>query len=89
MAGGVQPGASVEEVASLLLRMIAAVVHDPSAVELTANQSDGATCFSVRVGRGDLGRVIGREGRTALAIRTVLGAIGKKLGRRYTVDLVG
>ena len=59
---------------AVLLHIVSSIVDDPDAVEVEASQSRGRVRLDVRVGPGDLGRVIGRRGRTAQSIRTVVRA---------------
>ena len=47
-----------------------------------------ATVFELRVAEGDLGKVIGKQGRTARSIRTLLGAVGTKLNRRFSLEIL-
>jgi len=47
-----------------------------------------ATLLELRVAPSDLGKVIGKQGRTARSIRTLLGAAGMKLNRRFTLDIL-
>jgi predicted RNA-binding protein YlqC (UPF0109 family) len=58
--------------------------------EVTVNEIDGeqVTVFELRVAQGDLGKVIGKQGRTARSIRTLLGAVGTKLNRRYNLEIL-
>jgi hypothetical protein len=64
---------------SLLENMIYALVDDASAVELTEVSSGGDhVAFELKVGKSDLGKVIGRHGRTASAMRTILSAASRK-----------
>jgi predicted RNA-binding protein YlqC (UPF0109 family) len=54
-----------------------------------SEKSDGrSTVIEVRVGEGDMGRIIGREGRTIKAIRSLLFHAGQKHGKRFTLDIV-
>jgi hypothetical protein len=50
--------------------------------------SEQATVLELRVAPGDLGKVIGRQGRTAKSIRTILGAAGTKMRKRYTLEIL-
>jgi predicted RNA-binding protein YlqC (UPF0109 family) len=69
-------------------KLIRALVGDPEAV-IVEEYPDGKNIrLEVRVGEGDMGRVIGREGRTVKAIRNILFAAGQKQGCRYFLDLV-
>ena len=60
----------------------------PEEVEITEVPGDEATTFEVRVAPSDLGKVIGRQGRTAKSIRTILGAAGMKLKKRLTLEIL-
>ena len=69
-------------------KIIRSLVGEPDAVEV-AESSDGKTVrIEVRVAESDMGRMIGREGRTVKAIRSILFAAGQKHGRRFHLDLV-
>lgn len=59
---------------AVLTHVVRSIVDDPTAVIVDANESRGKVRLEVRVGPGDLGRVIGRRGRTAQSIRTVVRA---------------
>ena len=63
------------------------LVEDPDQVRITEVQRDHATVLELRVAPGDLGKVIGRQGRTARAIRTFLTAASPR-GRRYILDIL-
>jgi len=58
--------------------------------EVVVNQVDGeaTTVLELRVAAGDLGKVIGKQGRTARAIRTILGASGMKLKKRFVLEIL-
>jgi len=69
-------------------KIIKALVGEPDAVEV-AESSDGKNVrIEIRVAESDMGRVIGREGRTVKAIRSILFVAGQKLGKRFQLDLV-
>lgn len=59
---------------AVLTHVVRSIVDDPEAVRVDASESRGKVRLEVRVGDGDLGRVIGRRGRTAQSIRTVVRA---------------
>jgi uncharacterized protein len=58
--------------------------------EVVVNEVDGEqiTVFELRVAQGDLGKIIGKQGRTARSIRTLLGAVGMKLNRRFSLEIL-
>ncbi len=64
------------------------LVDNPDEVQLRTFERDQQTIIELEVAPADLGKVIGRQGRTARAIRTLLGAAGQKSRRRYTLDIV-
>jgi predicted RNA-binding protein YlqC (UPF0109 family) len=69
-------------------RIIRSLAGEPDAVEVDEFVDGKNVRVEVRVADGDMGRVIGREGRTVKAIRSILFAAGHKHGRRYNLDLV-
>ena len=64
------------------------LVDHPEEVRLRTLERDEQTVIELEVSPDDLGKVIGRQGRTARAMRTVLAAAGQKSRRRYTLDIV-
>ena len=72
-----------------LLEVIArAYVDRPDQVSVTEVDEDQSTVFELRVAPDDLGKVIGRQGRTAKALRTLLAAAGMKLRRRFVLEIL-
>ena len=65
-----------------------ALVDNPDLVQVHAIEGEQITVFELRVHKGDLGKVIGRQGRTARAIRTILNAVGMKLRKRFTLEIL-
>jgi predicted RNA-binding protein YlqC (UPF0109 family) len=65
-----------------------ALVGEPDAVEVTEIEDGRTVRLEVRVAESDMGRIIGREGRTVKAIRSILFATGQKHGKRFHLDLV-
>lgn len=68
--------------------IITSLVNDPS--EVSINQVDGekSVTFEVKVAEGDMGKVIGKEGRIAKAIRTIMKAQAAKEGKKVSVEFV-
>ncbi len=60
----------------------------PETVEVTEVEDSRTVKIEVRVAEGDMGRLIGREGRTVKAIRSLLFYAGQKHGKRYQLDLI-
>jgi predicted RNA-binding protein YlqC (UPF0109 family) len=72
-----------------LVELIAqALVDSPEQVQVTAAEGEQSTVLELRVAPVDLGKVIGKQGRTAKSIRTILGAASMKLKRRYTLEII-
>ena len=72
-----------------LLELIAkALVDRPQDVQVNQIEEDEETVLELSVAPDDLGKVIGRQGRTARAIRTLLGAGGMKLRRRFVLEIL-
>lgn len=64
------------------------LVDDPSAVEVQEVEGEQATIIELRVAQGDIGKVIGKYGRIAKALRTVLSASASKTGKRYSLEIL-
>jgi predicted RNA-binding protein YlqC (UPF0109 family) len=64
------------------------IVDDPDSVEVTESEDDRGTLLSLRVAPDDMGKVIGRSGRTARAIRTVVKAAAIRSGAHVAVEIV-
>ena len=74
---------------SELVRAIAkSLVEHPEAVEVSASQSNGTTIIQLKVASDDMGKVIGKQGRIAKAIRTVVKAAATKANLRVVVEIV-
>ncbi len=65
-----------------------ALVDKPDQVQVHAVEGEQVTVLELRVDPTDLGKVIGRQGRTAKSIRTILGAVGMKLKKRLTLEIL-
>jgi predicted RNA-binding protein YlqC (UPF0109 family) len=65
-----------------------ALVDNPDQVHVRAIEGEQVTVFELRVHKSDLGQVIGRQGRTAKAIRTIPSAVGMKLRKRFTLEIL-
>lgn len=65
-----------------------ALVDHPEQVQVKAVEGEQVTVLELRVHPEDLGKVIGRQGRTAKSMRTILGAAGMKLRKRLTLEIL-
>lgn len=68
--------------------IVKALVDDPEAVEVREVERRDVLLIEVRVGEGDMGKLIGRQGRTVQALRSLLHAAGIKQSRRYILEVV-
>jgi hypothetical protein len=64
------------------------LVDNPDQVQVTQIDGEQTTILELRVASTDLGKVIGKQGRTARAIRTILAAAGMKQRRRYNLEII-
>jgi uncharacterized protein len=72
----------------LIEAIVKALVDNPDQVQVRAIEGEQTTVFELRVHPSDLGEVIGRQGRMAKSIRCILGAVGMKLRKRVTVEIL-
>ncbi|MFI3258276.1 MAG: KH domain-containing protein [Spirochaetales bacterium] len=64
------------------------LVDDPSSVSVQETEDDRGAVLELRVAQSDIGKVIGKHGRIARALRTVLSASVSKTGKRYSLDIL-
>jgi hypothetical protein len=64
------------------------LVTQPDAVEVTETQGETASVLELRVAKEDLGRVIGKQGRTAKSIRTILNAAASRTNRKVVLEII-
>jgi uncharacterized protein len=79
---------AVSDMQTLVLEIARALVDIPEAVEVEAFDADGATVLRLRVAPSDIGKVIGKQGRTARCLRTILGAASMKHRHRFSLDII-
>ncbi|HPT26631.1 MAG: RNA-binding protein [Candidatus Solibacter sp.] len=77
--------ASIKE---LVEEIAKALVDIPEEVKVREVEGEQTTVLELRVAPSDLGKVIGKQGRTARSIRTLLGAAGMKLNRRFSLEIL-
>jgi predicted RNA-binding protein YlqC (UPF0109 family) len=80
--------AAPNSVVELVREIAQALVDDPAAVDVQSVGRDDNTILELRVAPQDVGKVIGKQGRTARSVRTILGAVSMKLHHRYTLDIL-
>ena len=72
----------------LLLYMAKNLVDDPEAVTVTEIDDENGKVLELRVAEGDMGKVIGRQGRIAKEIRTIVKTVSQRSGQKVTVEIV-
>jgi len=72
----------------LIIYIAKALVDRPDDVDVKELQGEKTVIYELKVGEGDLGKVIGREGKTAKAIRTIVTAASMKTGKRAHLEIV-
>ena len=77
------------ELEKLLLVLARSLVGEPDAVEVSGTETDSRVDLQLRVAQEDMGKIIGRQGRTIRAVRTVVKAASVKLGKRVNVEVPG
>ena len=77
----------MERLENLLLVLARSLVEEPDKVEVSSSETDSRVDLELRVAQEDMGKIIGRGGRTIRAIRTVVKAASVKLGKRVNVEV--
>lgn len=73
---------------ALIEAMAKSLVDKPEEVRVAEIDGEKTTVYELRVAQTDLGKVIGKQGKTARAMRTILGAAGTKLGKRCVLEIL-
>ena len=79
----------MDRLQNLVLILARSLVDDPESVEVSGTETDSRVDLELRVAPDDMGKIIGRQGRTIRAIRTVAKAASVKLGKRVNVEVPG
>ena len=77
----------MDRLQNLLVLLVRPIVDEPDRVEVEASESDTRVDLELRVAPDDIGKVIGRGGRTIRAIRTMVKAASVKVGKRVNVEV--
>ena len=84
----VAAGSSTADMSRLILEIARSLCDRPDAVSIESLLDGDTTVLRLRVAPEDIGKIIGRQGRTARSLRTILGGAGMKLKQRFTLDIV-
>ena len=77
-----------QQIQQLVYEMAQALVDAPQAVHVSTIERDDSILFRLRVAQPDIGKVIGKQGRTARSLRSILGAAAAKHDTRCTLDIL-
>ena len=77
----------MENIKNLLNTILSEIVDSPDQIIITTSETDKGTPFEIKVSKGDVGKVIGKQGRVASAIRTIVKASGAKNGQRVMLNV--
>ena len=80
--------ATTSDVQDFVLSAVRCLVDNPENIKLESIEHEGGTTLRLQVSREDVGKIIGRQGRTARSIRIILHATGLKLKRKISLDIV-
>ena len=72
----------------LIEQMAKALVDNPDKVSIKEIAGERTVIYELRVGEGDLGKIIGKEGRTAKAMRAIISAAAMKQGKRASLEIL-
>lgn len=72
----------------LLTYIVQSLVEKPDEVSVTEREANGETVFEVRVADGDMGKVIGRQGRIVKEIRILMKAVAQRKGKKVSVEIM-
>ncbi len=68
--------------------VVKALVDDPAAIDITEVTGDKVTIYELRSAKSDIGKIIGKRGRTASAIRTIINAVSARQGKRAVLEII-
>ena len=84
---GGAPGTGASPLRAVVETVVRALVDNPGAVQVTETERRGMTVLELTTAPGDMGKIIGRQGRTVAALRTLVSVTAEKHGRRAQLDL--
>ena len=78
----------MDNISDLIKLIVSSLVDDPESIKITEVTGDSTTVYELKVAKDDLGKIIGKQGKTAKAIRTLLGAAAAKDKRRAVLEII-
>jgi predicted RNA-binding protein YlqC (UPF0109 family) len=85
--GSAAGGNAVDPIRAVVEVIVRALVDQPDGVRVTESERRGMTVLSLTTAPGDMGKIIGRQGRTAAALRTLVALTAEKHGKRVQLDI--
>ena len=77
----------MNNVENLIRTILSSIVDDVESITIESSKTEKGTLFEVKVAKGDVGKVIGKQGRVASSIRTIAKAAGAKAGERVMLNV--
>ncbi len=71
----------------LVTYIVEHLVDDKSAVNIVSEENDGVITLTIHVAEADIGKVIGKQGKIAMAIRTLAKSVGSREGKKYNIEI--
>ncbi len=71
----------------LVTYIVEQLVEDKQAINITSTEEGGVETITIRVAESDIGKVIGKQGKIAMSIRTLAKAVGMREGKRYNIEI--
>jgi len=87
MSASVSPGSSAASLRAVVEVIARALVDRPEQVRVTESERRGMTVLELTTAPGDLGKIIGRQGRTATALRTLVALTAERHGKKASLDI--
>ena len=78
----------IQTMKDLLIQIAKALVDNPEQVEVNAIENSQTVVLELKVAKSDMGKIIGKQGRTANAVRAILNAASGKAGKRYVLEII-
>jgi predicted RNA-binding protein YlqC (UPF0109 family) len=79
---------AIGDARALIEHIAKGLVDEPDQVRVTATEDGQETVLELKVAESDVGKVIGKHGRTARAMRSLIGAAGVKLGKQFALEIL-
>lgn len=86
--GEMDPSASIEQLQEFVRYVAAALVDNPEALSLDVVEKDRLTVIRVRCEKSDIGKIVGKSGKTISAVRALVSGVSGRYGQRVTVDVL-